>query len=148
MVNTRVFKSRTGLWCTCETACVQQRGLLVAIAGEGLSAIQHRLRLLGSFTPALCAGGPAEQLLRLNLIFYLSQAALCFDLVVQTLAVCTESSKRALHFKDQDDPRSLLARVWLAVLVVLVLLVNPFVFFAVRRPRVERGTFTLPAPAA
>ena len=54
-------------------ACVQQRGLLVAIAGDGLSSIQQRMRLFGSFTPAFIAGGPADLLCRLNFAFYLAE---------------------------------------------------------------------------
>jgi hypothetical protein len=61
------------LWCTFEAACVELRSLPVQVAGTGLSSFQWRVRLLGSFTPALTADGILDDLCRLNLIYYTAQ---------------------------------------------------------------------------
>lgn len=63
------------LWCTFEAVCVVQQRLPVVVAGVGLSGFQRRMRRFGSFTPALSADGTLDTLCRLNLFFYLSQAA-------------------------------------------------------------------------
>ena len=64
------------LWCTFEASCVEQLNLPVCIAGIGLSTLQRRVRLLGSFTPALVGDGTVDELCRLNLFFYISELLL------------------------------------------------------------------------
>ena len=61
------------LWCTFEAACIQQRGLRVAVAGEGMSSFQWRLRYMGSYAAAFWADGTLDQLCRLNLAFYAAE---------------------------------------------------------------------------
>ena len=68
------------LWTTFEASCVEVRRLPVAVAGIGMSNFQKRVRLLGSFTPALAADGTITELCRLNLFFY--------SVMMVILAVC------------------------------------------------------------
>ena len=70
------------LWCTFEVACVKQRGLPVALAGQ-MSAIQQVMLRLGSFTPALSGAGPAEQLCRINLAFYGAELGQIFLYIIR-----------------------------------------------------------------
>ena len=61
------------LWCTFEASCVEQLNLPVHVAGIGMSSFQRRVRVLGSFTPAIVADGTLGILCRLNLSFYVLQ---------------------------------------------------------------------------
>ena len=96
--------------CTFEVAVTQQRGLPVAIAGYGVSRLQSRIRTFGSFTAGIHVRGPVEQLLLLNLLFYATQAAQLFAIIV------LESSPSNYG----------------TVLVLLFVLVNPFIWFVLR----------------
>ena len=64
------------LWCTFESISVQQRGLQVAVAGVGLSHFQKRVRLLGSWAPALfVTDGTLNKLVWLNFWAYPDMSA-------------------------------------------------------------------------
>ena len=112
------------LWCTFETVCVQQRGLPVAIAGEGLSFTQHVVRRLGSFAPALCAQGPSVQMFRLNLAFYLAELALMFAFIASIINVASFLAHTSLTFETffLNFGQNL----------VFIVFVNPFVWLGLR----------------
>jgi hypothetical protein len=67
------------LWCTFEAACVQQRGLRVAVGGAGMTAFQHHVRRFGSFAPALYGDGIVDDLVRLNFFAYFTMASIVFN---------------------------------------------------------------------
>ena len=50
---------------------MQRRNLPVAVAGQGMSEFQRRVRRFGSLVPAIHADGTLKELGRLNLTFYL-----------------------------------------------------------------------------
>ena len=67
------------LWCSFEAACVHKRALTVAVAGVGLSRLQRRVRIFGSFVPAVWADGTINELALLNLCAYFCCLSLLFQ---------------------------------------------------------------------
>ena len=84
------------LWTTFEASCVEVRGLPVVVAGIGMSAFQQRVRMLGSFTPALIADGTIDSLCRLNVFFYLSMLVMLFVALGETVTLEGEETEAAI----------------------------------------------------
>ena len=103
----------------------------VAIAGE-VSPIQLRIRRFGSFTPALAAPDDVAKLFLLNLLFYLAEMSLLFD-VIASLAFVARHPTKARNLPTEEQATGSFAGIDnVTTNFVFLFFITPFLWLALR----------------